>query len=373
MDTGSTLYKQLQITVAKRKRLKRKAATKKAAATRKENQRIRNKENGHGYLTDKQVQQRIDVGIKKRDAWRKRREEGRKRYFKKLKAETAKKHRELAREKREKAKEKEKEKRRKERAEARERVKRRKKKSENARKRMLKHPIWMKAMNPYRVYVALNGHCLKTGNLGRYKTIEDARGRVKELLAAEKDIIFEKLTKTYKDGTMESRYEYVIFKDLRDEEAKPVYLKNEYGKYVEHNVKFGNKNYEIVEKCPAKVEDTLWVYGYDPRTDRKTFAWIFDNILNEGFTSPYDLKRIYLYHNKVVFCNDNNDIDIIICKVAGDAVRFYNTLQKYCKKGPYLFMGAVTTQSALCESLEKLLVEKTGWTVEKLRRNQHRF
>ena len=64
---------------------------------------------------------------------------------------------------------------------------------------------------------------------------------------------------------------------------------------------------------------------------------------------------------------------IVICKTARDAVRYYNTLQKYCKKGPYLFMGAVTTKSALCPWLEKLLIEKTGWDTHKLRRNQHRF
>ena len=75
----------------------------------------------------------------------------------------------------------------------------------------------------------------------------------------------------------------------------------------------------------------------------------------------------------VVFCNDENEIDIIICKTASDATRFYVILQKYCKKGPYLFMGQVTTKSALCGPLEKLLVEKTGWPIKKLRRNQNRF
>ena len=100
---------------------------------------------------------------------------------------------------------------------------------------------------------------------------------------------------------------------------------------------------------------------------------MYDNILNEGFSSSYDMKRIYLYHNKVVFCNDRNEIDIVICKTASDASRFYAILQKYCKKGPYLFMGVVTTKSALCEPLEKLLVGKTGWSIEKLRRNQNRF
>ena len=204
-------------------------------------------------------------------------------------------------------------------------------------------------------------------------TLEEARGRVKELLVAEEDILFEKQSKTYEDGTMDVIYEYVIFKDVRDDEPQPTYLKNEYGKYVEHNVQYNGKNYEIIEKCKAKVEDDVWVYGYDPRNDRKTFAWVFNNVLNEGFSSAYDMKRIYLYHNKIVFCNDANEIDIVICKNASDAVRFYNVLQKHCKKGPYLFMGAVTTKSALCESLEKLLLEKTGWDIGKLRRNQHRF
>jgi hypothetical protein len=252
-------------------------------------------------------------------------------------------------------------------------AKKRQKRNEKGRKRLLKHPIWIYNIKPYKIYVAMNGHCLKNGRIGTYKTLEEARQGVREAKKAEEDIIFERLTKTYPDGTMSETYEYVIFKDVRDEEPKSTYLKNEYGKYVEHNVKFNGKNYEIIEKYPAKVEDTVWVFGYNPRSDRKTFAWIFNNVLNEGFTSSVDMKRIYLYHNKVVFCNDKNEIDIIICKTARDAARFYYTLQQYCKKGPYLFMGVVTTKSALCKPLEKLLVEKTGWEIGKLRRNQHRF
>ena len=377
MDTGSTAYMKLQKSLARKKKAKNKARAEKAAATRRENQRKRNEENGHGYLTDRQLKQRINIGIKKRDEWRKeverKRKEGLERYRKEKRAEIRERERLKAKEKKAIQHKKEVEKRRAERKAATLSAKKKQKKIEKDRKRLLKHPIWQKALKPYKIYVAINGHCLKNGRIGIYKTLDEARQGIKEAKKAEEDIIFERLTKTYPDGTMSETYEYVIFKDVRDEEPKSTYLKNEYGKYVEHNVKFNGKNYEIIEKYPAKVEDTVWVFGYDPRYDRKTFAWVFNNVLNEGFSSSHDMKRIYLYHNKVVFCNDINEIDIVICKTARDAVRYYTTLQQYCKKGPYLFMGAVTTKSALCPALEKLLVEKTGWTLDKLRRNQHRF
>ena len=377
MDTGSTLYKRLQASIARSKKKKRKEAAAKAAKTRKENQRKRNEEAGLGYLSDKQVKAYKKMGEDMKKEWLKNREKKRKEgyeaYLKKKHAEMRERDREKAREKKKATELRERTRIKNEKRKKREGRKKAAKRDEKSRKRLLKHPIWVKALKNYKVYIAMNGHCLKKGYLGQYKTLEEARKRVKELLSAEKDIIFEKQSKTYPDGTMDVKYEYVIFKDVRDGDPKSTYLKNEYGKYVEHNVRFNGRNYEIIEKCKAKVEDDLWVFGYNPNHDRKTFAWIFNNILNEGFSSSYDMKRIYLYHNKIVFCNDKNEIDIIICKTAKDAVRYYLTLQQYCKKGPYLFMGQVTTKSALCEPLEKLLIEKTGWDTHKLRRNQHRF
>ena len=373
MDTGSTMYKKLQASLARKKKAKRKEAAAKAARTRKDNQRKRNEEAGLGYHSDKELkayQNRREELKKYRE---KKRQEGYRAWLKEKHKEMDAREREKQREKKKAADAREKEREKTAKKKAREGNKKKAKRIEKDRKRLLKHPIWQYALKPYKVYIAVNGHCMKNGVKGRYKTLDEARACVKELLAAEEDIIYERLSKTYPDGTMESNYEYVIFKDVRDEEPKSTYLKNEFGKYVEHKVEAKGTNYEIVEKCKAKVEDTVWVFGYDPRNDRKTFAWVYNNVLNEGFSGAYDMKRIYLYHNKVVFCNDKNEIDIIICKTASDAVRFYTTLQKYCKKGPYLFMGAVTTKSALCKSLEKLLLEKTGWDIYKLRRNQHRF
>lgn len=373
MDTGSTLYKRAQASIARAKKKKRKEAAAKAAKTRKENQRKRNEEAGKGYYSDNQLKafQKRSERMKEehRKEKKRRRQEGYKAYLKRKHAEMRARDREEAKEKERKQKQKERDKAK----AARAMEKKKLKNNEMHRKQLLKHPIWMKALKPYRVYIAMNGHCMKKGKMGTYKTLDEARERVKELQAAEENILYERLSKTYEDGTMASIYEYVIFKDVRDEEPKPTYLKNEFGKYVEHNVQANGKNYEIIEKYKAKVEDTVWVFGYDPRNDRKTFAWVYENVLNEGFDSSFDMKRIYLYHNKVVFCNDKNQVDIIICKTASDAVRFYTTLQKHCKKGPYLFMGAVNTSSALCEPLEKLLLAKTGWDLYKLRRNQHRF
>ena len=377
MDTGSTLYKRLQRTLAKRKRTKNKARAMKIAASRRENQRKRNEENGHGYLTDNELKARVKGGLKSQKNWRKgvekKRKEGLERYHKRKRAEKREKEREIARERKAIQHKKEVEKRREQRKLATIGRRKRKRANERTRKRILKHPIWILNFKPYKVYVAVNGHCMKNGYLGQYKTVEEAKQRVDELREAEKNVIFERQTKTYFDGTMKEVYEYVIFKNVLKDEPKSTYLKNEFGKYVEHTVSYHGKNYEMVDKFPAKVEDTVWVFGYDPRNDRKTFSWVFDNVLNTGFSSSVDLKRIYLYHNKIVFRNDENKIDIVICKTASDAVRFYNTLREYCKKGPYLFMGAVTTKNALCGSLEELLLEKTGWHIKKLRRNQHRF
>lgn len=376
MDTGSTLYIKLQKSLARQKTAKKRAAAKQGVKNRKERERRENEEAGNGYHTNKQLKAYRKMSVDMHNEIVKRREEGLQRWYERRRKEAAKRKKEQERIKKKEAEKKAKEKARlkakKEREEAKRRAKRREQLNKKLSKQMKKHNIYVP--KPYLVYLSLNGQSFRwKDRIGRYKNLEDARMKINELKAAEEDIIFERLTRTYDDGTTESNYEYVIFKDVKGDEPKSTYMKNEYGKYVEHNVKINGKNYEIVEKCKAKVEDTFWVFGYDSRNDRKTFAWIFNNVLNEGFSGQYDMKRIYLYHNKVIFCNDRNEIDIIICKVASDAVRFYNLLQVYCKKGPYLFMGNVTTKSALCPSLEKLLIEKTGWTKEKLRRNQNRF
>lgn len=376
MDTGSTLYQKLQRSLARQKKKKFSERSKKSYKTRRENQRKKNEEDGNGYHTDRELkryqQQRVDAynafwDRRRRDlaAWNKKQHE---------EAVKRKKERERLKkiEDRKKAKEREKERAKKERMKEREKRKRKEKLRKYWSRRLKKHNIGV--AKPYIIYLAQNGKSYRwKDKIGRYKNLELARQKIKELKEAEKDVIFERLNKTYEDGTMESNYEYVIFKDVKDGEAKSAYLKNEYGKYVEHNVEIRGKNYEIIEKYPAKVEDDVWVFGCNPRNDRKTFAWVFDNVLNEGFSSSHDMKRIYLYYNKVVFRNDDNEIDIVICKVAADAVRFYNLLQAYGKKGPYLFMGNVDRYSALCPDLEKLLKEKTGWTTNKLRRKQNRF
>ena len=377
MDTGSTLYKKLQKSLERSKKAKRRDAANKAAKTRTENQRRRNEEAGLGYHSDNEIKSYRKRGEEMKREWLKNREKKRKEgyeaYLRRKHAEMRARETERRREKRKAEKDRERELARKNRKKASELKKKRAKRAMRDRKRLLKHPIWQYSLNPYKVYVAVNGHCMKNGVKGRFKTLEEARKFVDELVDAESGITFERLSKTYSDGTMESNYEYVIFKDVRDGEAKGTYLRNEFGKYVEHRVEYKHGNFEIVEKRRARVEDTVWVFGFDPRKDRKTFSWVCENILNDGFSGEYDMKRIYLYHNKIVFRNDADDIEIVICKNAADAVRFYATLQRVCRKGPYIFMGSVTTKNAMCESLERLLVERTGWNVGKLRRNQHRF
>lgn len=373
MDTGSTLYEKLQRSLARKNKKKRKEAAAKGVKTRIVNQRIRNEEAGKGYHSDNELKSYQRRSEKKRKEFAKKRKAGYEAYLKRKHAEMRAREREKAKEKKAAMQLKEREKAKAKKKHEREAARNKARANEKNRKRLLKHPIWQKGLKPYRLYLAVNGHCTKTNLYGLYKTLDEAREMVKKLKTEEKNVYFECLSKTYPDGTKESKYEYVIFKDVRDDVAQPTYLKNEFGKYVEHNVDAKGKNYEIVEKYEAKVEDTVWVFGYDPRKDRKTFLWVFENVLQTGFEESFDMKRIYLYHNKVVLCNDRNEVDIIICKTARDAVRFYNKLQEMCKKGPYLFMGVVTTRSALCEPLEKLLLAKTGWDLYKLRRNQHRF
>ena len=72
--------------------------------------------------------------------------------------------------------------------------------------------------------------------------------------------------------------------------------------------------------------------------------------------------RVLVYNNKVIFRYDANDIEFVMCKNRGDAIRFYNLLLKIHEKNKRIvFTGRVITRSELGASIIQLIQDKTGW------------
>ena len=66
-------------------------------------------------------------------------------------------------------------------------------------------------------------------------------------------------------------------------------MRNEYGKLVEQNLNIDG--WVVIDKYRYNIEETFWVWGYKNKNDRKTFLWIYENIILSNIISSYDFKR----------------------------------------------------------------------------------
>ena len=214
----------------------------------------------------------------------------------------------------------------------------------------------------FKIVATLNGK--QKEFIGNYSTSEEAYVKFKELQKLNDDVIFPR--KVINAGKLkESRDEYLILQKNRYGDLKPGQLRNEFGKVVEQQT--NSSVWEIYDKCERLVEETFWVYGKCPKTDRKTFKWIYDNKIIGNLNNSYDIERVILYKNKLIIKHDELPMDIIICKNISDGIRLYNLLEEWCKKNKQVFfLGSYNKVSDKRRQLEAELIELTGWDKRKL-------
>lgn len=236
-------------------------------------------------------------------------------------------------------------------------------------------PLYLKVEKKYKVVKCVRG--VQNGVIGKFFTEIDARNKINELLKESENVIFKKEV-THKSTFMkDATYEYVLLEKNKNEGKKNALIRNEYGKEIEH--RSSNDLWVIRDKFPYSVEETFMVFGYDGKTDRKTFQWVYENIITGGRTYRYDIKRVFLYKNKVVVKNDGTKLDIIFCKIPSDAVRLYIMASEWVKRdniGYVFFMGDYgdIQQKERKRKLEKELMKATGyprWRVQSSSTTQH--
>ena len=275
--------------------------------------------------------------------------------------------------KRDAEKEKEKEKKRKEKEALREKKKieknkrkpgRPKKRGPKKKKRYVskKPKVYKYRRYDFKIIATLNGK--QKEFIGKYSTSEDAYSKLKELKKDNDNIIFPR--KVINAGKLkESRDEYLILQKNRYGDVRAGRLRNEFGKLVEHRT--NSQIWEIYDKCERLVEETFWVYGKCPKTDRKSFKWVYENKLIGNLNNTYDIERIILYKNKIIIKHDELPMDIIICKNISDAIRFYNLLEEWCKKNKQIFfLGCYNKVNDKRRQLEAELIKLTGWDKRKI-------
>lgn len=308
-------------------------------------------------------------------AFERRRRKGYEAYLKR-------KHKEMAEREREEKKRKEKERKKKEK----ERLKRLKEKKKRPvgrpkkrgpkkkrKKKIEKIPqkVGPKFQKPYSYKIISCRNGVQNKFIGRYRDIKEAYDVFNALKTQDNNVIFpSNITGIHQIEN--SIDEYILIE--KNEDKTSTLLRNEYGKFVEQTT---NKNgWIIIDKFRYKREEEFWVYGYNSKNDRKTFLWIYNNLIISDLYDNLDFKRIFLYKNKIVIKNDANEIELVLCKDESDAVRFYNKTEEWIKRDKIkqvLFMGDYSSISDRRRKLEDELIALTGWTKKKVQMKNNTY
>lgn len=220
----------------------------------------------------------------------------------------------------------------------------------------------------YKIVSVSNGR--QDGYIGKYYSIEMAYKKLEELKKENSVVVFPKKYTNYTE-IKGCEMEYLLLKKNRDGNLSNSMLRNEFGKLIEHVS--SNLKWIIYDKCEKKVEETFWVYGFCPKTNRKTFKWIYDSLIKGGLKTNYDIERILIYKNKIIIKYDNKEMNIILCKNMSDAMRFYNLLKEWCKRDRQIFfIGSYDDISEKRRVLEREIMDYTGWSKIKVQRSSTR-
>lgn len=185
-----------------------------------------------------------------------------------------------------------------------------------------------------------------------------------------KNVVFPVKTianKNISRGLIKADYEILLIK-RRKENDSDAKLRNEYGQFVDHVI-VDNDKWVIVDKHIYNREESFWVYGFNPKTQRKNFNFILNEMILVNNDKNY-FKRVIIFKNKLVIQYDF-DIDIVICKNQEDAIRLYNALEEGVKKAKYknIFFNGIVSNSNKAWAF-KLIMDKTGWNKDKVRRSE---
>lgn len=229
------------------------------------------------------------------------------------------------------------------------------------------YPSW-----DYRIIRFNNKHQQKY--IGRYHTAEDAYAAKEQLEKDNANIVFPK--EYTNNGREKSKVykttgEYLILRKRNENEDYTPQLRNEFGKLVDHTITL--KDWVIMDKFPYLEEETFWVYGFDNKTDRKTFEWIYQNLALNYVEDNYNMVNIYLYNNKVIFRYDNKEFNFVICKNVSDAIRMYNLISEKSKKNKQIVLtGGNRGYDYRGKETIEMIREKTGWEYKDIWRKSTR-
>lgn len=219
----------------------------------------------------------------------------------------------------------------------------------------------------FKIISVINGK--QNGYIGSYQTYSDAFSKLNELEELNKLVVFPR--KYINSGVISLiKEEYLLLEKNRFGDKTNGSFRNEFGKFVEQKISNSEK-WVIRSKVHKIVEETFWVYGYDPKSDRKTASWIYENLIIGSIKNAYDIVRIILYKNKLIIKYDTKPLSMILCKNKSDAIRLYNFVsekQQNNKLKQIVCVGMFNLISDKRRELENDIIDLTGWTKAKVQR-----
>ena len=220
----------------------------------------------------------------------------------------------------------------------------------------------------FKIISVLNGK--QNGYIGQYHTYSEAFDKIELLLKENENIVFPR--KFLNKGSISLlKDEYLLLEKNRYGDKEDGMVRNEFGKFVKQKITNSTK-WVIRDKFIRQVEETFWVYGYDPKTDRKTFTWIFEHLIKGEIYNSYDVVRILVYKNKLLIKYDEKPMRIVMCKNQSDSIRMYNMISDIVRKEKrkqIVCIGAYNVISDTRRKIEKDIMELTGWNKMKIQRS----
>ena len=162
----------------------------------------------------------------------------------------------------------------------------------------------------------------------------------------------------------EADYELLLLKRRCGEKENVFKVRDDNGKYVDYE--FNNPEWILFDRARWYKEEEFYVYGHHPMYDKKSFDWIYENLVRGG--DKTDVKNVMVLINKLVI-DKNDEPDFVICRNVSQAVKLYNKIYDRCEKDKVkniIFSGNMSSKKNYRWCMERL-EELTGWGELRLR------
>lgn len=249
----------------------------------------------------------------------------------------------------------------------------RKKKRGPKKKKIQKPHPYRGFKRPYHIITTINGN--QIDDIYTAVNIKYALNKMRKLQEEfNKNIVFPvKFVSNHNVKTfVEADYQLVLIKKKEGIETKEGKIKDEYGGFIDCTT--NNDKWLFVEAMPYQVEETFWVYGYNPKRQRKNIGFIIDNILLYNPNNKYYFKEVVVFKNKLLI-DSVEKMEMIICKNHIDSIRLYNFIENFVKEKKLkyvMFAGDINKNMYSYSNWFDKIKKLTNWTDRKIKKNTTR-